>query len=153
MNLVLTGSANTWSWHQRALHLAHLWPSGFIQRSECLSAENLHSALPDTSIPFSRLSGRTKTVTHSDARNPLTPRDCNNLFSSVHSSIPNTFRQKQIYGNPPVAFPSLLSNPHECSQTCLFSPFCIRKYGSTTALCSVIITSSSLSFTYLNSPI
>lgn len=78
--------------------------SGIIHRSvESVpaSAENPPSALPDTSIPSSHLSRRRKTEAHSDARNPLTPRDCNNLFSSLHSSIPNTFPQKQIYGNPP----------------------------------------------------
>lgn len=112
------------------------------------SAENPSSALPDTSIPSSHLSRRRKIETHSDARNPLTPTDCNNLFSSLHSLILNTFLQKQIYGNPPVAYPLLLSNPHEGSQTCFFFPFCIRKYGSTAALYSVIITSGTLSFSY-----
>lgn len=117
------------------------------------SAENPSSALPDTSFPSSHLSSGGKIETHSDVKNPLTPRDCNNLLSSLHSSIPNTFLQKQIYGNPPVAYPLLLSNPHEGSQTCLFSSLCIPEYRSTTALFCVIITSSTLSFTYFRSPI
>lgn len=42
------------------------------------------------------------------------------IISPLHSSIPNAFLQKQIYGNPPDAYPLLLSKPHEGSQTCFF---------------------------------
>lgn len=137
-------------------HLANRFPISYfpLLHRDIAFLSRPHPPSLTHSIPSSHLWRRTKTETHSDARNPLRPRDCNNLFPSLRSSIPNASTQKQIYGNPPIAYIRCCCQIHMRAAKHAFSlAFCIGEYGSTTALCSVIITSSTLSFTHFSSPI
>lgn len=115
-----------------------------IQERECLLQQRI-LFLPSLTLPFLLHISLEKKKERVTWEIP-TPRDCNNLFFTFFDSkyVPI----KQIYGNP-----LLLSNPHEGSQTCFFLSI-LYKYRSTTALDSVIITSSTLFvFTFLSSPI
>lgn len=138
--------SSMWSRHQPYLHLAHLWPISW-----CAPLGRREARIPPLPsltfplLPHIRLQEKKNRNIQWCEKSPDTEIV---IISPLHSSIPNTFLQKQIYGNPPDAYPLPLSKPHEGSQTCFFSPFCISKNGSTTPLCSVIITSRGLLFTH-----
>lgn len=141
---VLAEWANIWSWHQPCLNLAHLLPVSYyaLLRRKTLLRQTI-PPLPSLTFHISLWEKKKKKHTVM-WEIPWRPEIV--IISPLHSSIPNTFLQKQIYGNP-------LRHIHCCCQSPLsaakhaFSLCFVFLRRGTTALCSVIITSNALRFT------